>query len=349
MAEFMKELWKSLGVKGLPSTAYHPQTDGQTEQVNQELEVYLRFYVNYQQDDWVRWLDQAEFIQHSNFQEAIQNTPVYLMHGFVPWAGREEGSSGRSPGASDWKRNLLEARKNATEALEKARESMTKFYNNKGERSREYVEGEKVWLSAKTLKTSRPSKKLDQRKLGPFTILEKIGQSSYRLQLPKSWNRIHPVFNEILLSPYHLPSFGIQEIPAPPGPVDQEGHPEYEVEDILAARKRGRGIQYLIKWHGYGNEENTWEPRRNVENAQEAIAEFYKQYPHAARRMIEILKTRIGKMVVEMKNGIEGVFETKTKYRKGYCQDALSVTIRRTMAGERRKNKWTGGFKSLGK
>ena len=206
-----------------------------------------------------------------------------------------------------------------------------------------------MWLNAKNLKTLRPSKKLDQKKLGPFVILEKIGQSSYYLQLPKSWNRIHPVFNEILLSPYHPPNFGIQEIPAPPGPVDQEGHPEYEVEEILASRKRGRGIQYLIKWHGYGNEENTWEPRRNVENAQEAIAEFYKQYPHAARRMVEILKTRMGKLVVEMKNGIEGVFETKTNYRKGYCQDALSVTIRRTMTGGRKKNVPMRGLQSFGK
>ena len=63
ISEFNKELWKLLGIKGMPSTAYHPQTDGQTERVNQELEVYLRFYINYQQDDWSRWLDQAEFVQ----------------------------------------------------------------------------------------------------------------------------------------------------------------------------------------------------------------------------------------------------------------------------------------------
>jgi hypothetical protein len=74
-------------MKGLPSTAYHPQTDGQTERVNQELEVYLRFYINYQQDDWSQWLDQAEFVQNSNFHEAIQDIPFNLMHGFIPWAG----------------------------------------------------------------------------------------------------------------------------------------------------------------------------------------------------------------------------------------------------------------------
>jgi len=137
----------------------------------------------------------------------------------------------------------LEARKHATEALEKARESRPIFYNNKGEKSREYVEGEKVWLSTKNLKTFRPSKKLDQKKLGPFVILEKIRQSSYRLQLPKSWNRIHPVFNEVLLSPYHPPNFATQQIPATPWTCRPRGHPEYEVEGVLASRKQGRGIQ----------------------------------------------------------------------------------------------------------
>ena len=89
ISEFTKELWKLLGICGLPSTAYHPQTDGQTEQVNQELEIYLHFYINYQQDDWVKWLDQAEFVQNAQYHEAIQNTPFFLMHGFHPWTGLE--------------------------------------------------------------------------------------------------------------------------------------------------------------------------------------------------------------------------------------------------------------------
>ena len=173
--EFNKELWKLLGIKGMPSTAYHPQTNGQTERVNQELEVYLRFYINYQQDDWSRWLDQAEFIQNSNFHEAIQNTPFELMHGFTPWSGREEGNLDKSPGANEWKTKLMEARKRAQEALENVRASMKKHYDKKKEKGRDFEEGEKVWLDAKNLKTYQPGKKLDNKKLGPFTILEKVG------------------------------------------------------------------------------------------------------------------------------------------------------------------------------
>ena len=125
---------------------------------------------------------------------------------------------------------VLAARKRAQEALENARSSMKKHYDKRKEKGRDFEEGEKVWLDAKNLKTYRPGKKLDNKRLGPFTILEKVGNSAYRLQLPKSWNRIHPVFNEILLSPNHPPKFASQSIPEPPGPILQEGYPEYNVE-----------------------------------------------------------------------------------------------------------------------
>jgi hypothetical protein len=102
VSKFMVELYKVLGVQGSPSTAYHPQTDGQTERVNQEIETYLRFYVNYQQDDWAKWLDQAEFVLNTRFHEGIQNTPFFLMHGYHPWKGQEKEKTSGSPGVNDW-------------------------------------------------------------------------------------------------------------------------------------------------------------------------------------------------------------------------------------------------------
>ena len=105
----MKELYKILGIKGMPSTAYHPQTDGQTERVNQELETYLHFYINYQQNDWEKWIDQAEFVQNMQFHESIQDTPFHLMHGYHPWTGQETGESEKSPGATEWKKEMWKA------------------------------------------------------------------------------------------------------------------------------------------------------------------------------------------------------------------------------------------------
>ena len=105
-----------------------------------------------------------------------------------------------------------------------------------------------------------------------------------------------------------------------------EGHPEYEVEEILSSRKRGRGIQYLVKWKGYGEEENTWEPRRNVENAREAIEDFYHEYPMAARRMESILRRFKTTVITDLGGSIEEIFETKTDFRKGYCQESMKLS-----------------------
>src|SRR5882757_7924530 len=317
VAEFIKELWKSLRIKGLPSTAYHPQTDGQTEWVNQELEIYLRFYINYQQDDWAKWIDQAEFVLNNRFHEAIQATPFFIMHGFHPWTGEQEGFSQKSPSATQWKKDLDQARENTKSALTKASESMKWFYDKRKGTPIDYKEGEMVWLDAQNLKMYWPSKKLNQKKLEPFKILEKIGHGSYRLQLPKSWNQIHSVFNEVLLLPHHPPQYPSQSI-------NQEGYPEYEIEEILVSRKRGRGIQYLVKWEGYGNEENTWEPRGNLDDAKEVISEFHNRYLDAVRRLIQIMECQTQPLTLAL-GKLKGVFETKTDIRKGYCQDLLPI------------------------
>src|SRR5882757_8402211 len=118
--------------------------------------------------------------QNARYHEAIQNTPFFLMHGFHPWTGLEGVKiSERSPGAKEWKEQWENARKAAVSALEKVAESMKRFYDRKQASSHDYKEGQMVWLDGRNIKTLRPSKKLDQKKLGPFKIVEMIGRRSY--------------------------------------------------------------------------------------------------------------------------------------------------------------------------
>ena len=245
------------------------------------------------------------------------------MHGFHPWTGLEGVKvSEQSPGARNWKEQWENSRKAAILALEKAAESMKRFYHQKQAPSHDYKEGQMVWLDGWNIKTFWPSKKLDQKRLGLFKVLEMIGRRLYQLQLPRSWNWIHPVFNEVLLSPYYPPQFSTQQLPDPPELVNMEGYPEYEVEEILSARKWGRGIQYLVKWKDYWNEENTWEPCHHLDHASELIQEFYQRYPAAIRRIVYILGTTGKSLTVGMRE-LQGVIEMKTDLRKGYCQDPL--------------------------
>jgi hypothetical protein len=86
----MTDLYYLLGIKGNPSTAFHPQTDGQMERINQEVEQYLRIWVNYAQDDWSEWLSIAEFTYNNHDTTSTGYSPFYLNHGHHPWTGLTE-------------------------------------------------------------------------------------------------------------------------------------------------------------------------------------------------------------------------------------------------------------------
>ena len=126
-----------------------------------------------------------------------------------------------------------------------------------------------------------------------------MGQAAYRLKLPQTpaWRRKHNVFNEKLLKPFIKPSFDIQpnDPPAKADLVEEEE--EYKVEAILDSRKKGRYIEYLVKWKGYPDAKNSWEPRGNVRHAEEEVENFHKQYlnkpkPTSSNRGIIITSNR---------------------------------------------------------
>ena len=129
--------------------------------------------------------------------------------------------------------------------------------------------------------TNQPSKKLGQKRYGPFLIKEKIGEAAYRIKLPEGWS-IHDVFNENLLSPVNQPEFRSQVKPPAPDPVIINNEEEYEVETIRGVRKRGRGYQFLVHWKGYSDEDDTWTAESNLDNAREAITEFLAKHPENA-------------------------------------------------------------------
>ena len=86
-SKFMEKFTKALGTKRQLSTAYHPQTDGQMERINQEIGTFLRHYMNYQQDNWTNWLAAAEFQYNDKKHAATEKTPFKLNFGRHPWKG----------------------------------------------------------------------------------------------------------------------------------------------------------------------------------------------------------------------------------------------------------------------
>lgn len=276
----MKEFYRLVGIEGAPSTAYHPQTNGQTKRVNQEIEQYLCLFINYHQSDWAEWLPITEFALNDKVSSSTGYSPFFLNYSLHPRTGREVSHGSRNQRAADFTHTLKQARDAATKSLERAAEYMSRSYNHKRKPARQYKKGDMVWLEGTNLTSQQPSKKLAARRYGPFSIVKKVGKSDYHLCLPKSW-RMHPVFNESLLSPYAPPQFPTQEPPLPPPPDVIDGSVEYEVEEILDSRFHWNKLQYLIKWKGYPSEENTWELEENLKRAQDAIATFHAAHPSA--------------------------------------------------------------------
>ena len=275
---FWDHLSKRLQLSTRMTVAHRPEGDGQTERLNAILEQHLRAYVSYLQDDWVDWLPLAEFSANSLFSETTGMSPFFANYGFHPRLGVEPVETIDAPAArqasafadhmsailTHLREQTILAQARYEEASNKSRATAPRF-----------SVGQKVWLSAKNLKTLRPRKKLDWKNIGPFQITDVLGPYTYRLDLPDSMP-IHPVFNVdqlYLVADDPLPG----QLQEPPPPVFIEGTPEYEVAEVQDCRRRGKGYQYLVRWTGY--DDPTLEPARMIyEDVPELVRNFHRRY-----------------------------------------------------------------------
>jgi hypothetical protein len=157
----MIKLNKVIGTQSALSTAYHPQTDGQTERTNQEIEQYLRVYISLAQDDWVEWLASGEFAYNNWEHTSTKQSPFFLEYGRHPITPAKPKASTQNPSADEFIKNLETAREAARRALEDTAERMKKYADRKRSEEKEFQIGDKVWLDAEHLNTGRPSKTLD--------------------------------------------------------------------------------------------------------------------------------------------------------------------------------------------
>jgi RNase H-like domain found in reverse transcriptase/Integrase zinc binding domain/Chromo (CHRromatin Organisation MOdifier) domain/Integrase core domain len=289
VSKFMVELYAFLKIEKNASTAYHPITDGQTERMNQEIETYLRFYANHDQSNWSQYLPLAEFTYNDHRSSSTGFSPFYLTNGRHPTKGFELAEySSDNDSATEFATRLKEVSEVAKDNLRHTQEVMKNSYNKHKKAANVYQKGDKVWLDAMNLTSTRPTKKLEEKRYGPFEVLEKVGFSSYRLGIPAAW-KIHPVFNECLLRPVVEPRFTWQDVYDQPPPDIVDAEEVYEVQEILDTRVRKRGRyeyrQFLVSWKGYPSEDNTWQDEDDLEDAADVVADFKRRHPAWSRRI----------------------------------------------------------------
>ena len=278
-ARFMKALYKRLGIQTGLTTAFHPQGNGKVERKNQEVEQYLRLFCNKRQDDWVDHLPAAEFALNSRVHAGNQYSPFELIYGYRPDFAPPIGKRSNIPSLEERLDNLARARKDAEAALRLSKQHMKDAYECNKQTAHSFEPGDLVWLAAKDIKIHQKSPKLGPRQLGPFKVLEKVGELDYRLEIPPQF-KIHPVIHVDRLSPWH--DQGVDQ-PPPPEPIEVDGQLEYELEAILDSRMFRRQLQYYCKWKGYSEKHNSWQTAADLANAQDLVAEFHRKNPLAPR------------------------------------------------------------------
>jgi hypothetical protein len=281
-SRFTRRLLDLCDIKGNRSTAYHPQSDGQTERTNQTLEQYLRIYCDYQQDDWHELLPYAEFVYNNTQNASTQLSPFFANQGYhprylVPVTAPTESIN---PTAEALVEQFRQLHKVLRDNLQHAQQLYKEYHDRHAKTPPQFKIGDQVWLNRRNIRTNRPSQKLDVKRMGPFRIEEIVGESklAYRLQLPPQM-RIHPVFHVSLLEPYKESRFAGRTQARPP-PMEVEGELEYEVKEVVDSKVVRGKLQYHVEWVGYGPEERTWEPVEHVGHAAEAIAEYHQRYPN---------------------------------------------------------------------
>ena len=267
-SKFWQALMAQLGVKHKLSTAYHPQTDGQTERLNQTLEQYLRCYVNYEQDDWASKLPLAQLAYNSAPTESTKLSPFYANYGFEPEIDKPPKEGPLAEKAMLTADQLRSLHANMNKELEYVRQRMATYYNKKRLKGPIFKRGEMVYLLRKNFTTTRPSPKLDYKKVGPFKIDEVISDTNYRLSLPSSM-RMHPIFHISLLE--KAPQNAKQQLDIE---VYEE---EYEPERIIDKQVIDGEVKYLIKWKGYNDAENTWEPAKHLKNCPRLLRQYHQK------------------------------------------------------------------------
>ncbi|KAL0542645.1 hypothetical protein IC582_008834 [Cucumis melo] len=260
LSQFWTELFRLSGTKLHKSTAYHPQSDGQTEVVNRGVETYLRCFCNEKPKEWIKWLPWTEYWYNTTYQRSIGMTPFQVVYGRQPPTIVSYGSS---PSKNSTVEEMLQERDivlvSLREHLRLAQEQM-KSYADRKRRDVEFSVGEYVLLRIRPYRQitvrSRRNEKLAPRFFGPYEIIEKIGPVAYRLQLPDN-SRIHPVFHVSQLRKLVGQHENIQPTIQF---VDENYTWKSEPEEVVEYRKTGaEQWEVLVCWKGLPKHEASWE------------------------------------------------------------------------------------------
>jgi Chromo (CHRromatin Organisation MOdifier) domain len=209
-------------------------------------------------------------------------SPFYVNYGRHPYKGTNPWWEAKSQSAIEFIEHIKKVCEEMEAALKQSNETIKRAYNRKKGESREYQPGDKVYLEGTNITMDRPIEKFDDKQHGPFTIIKKVGAMSYKLKLPATWKKVHPIFNKVYLLPFTPVEYPSQKKPPPPPPIITNEGEEYIIEEVMESKLSRGKLKYLVKWEGYLNHADwTWEPEESI--LPDNRAEFHEKHPSAPR------------------------------------------------------------------
>ena len=279
---FWKSVVANYGSVMALSSAHHPQTDGQTEILNAMIEQMLRAYVSSDKESWSRWLSVLTYSYNSSVHSSTKYSPNFLLMGYNPRVSMgaivPEVDPSRRPflpsqSAEDFVEALEIHRTFAKDAIALAQDRQAKAHDKKRRPIQEMEIGDYALVNPHSLElvdVEGTGKKLVQRMIGPFEVVEKINPQVYRLRLPDTYS-MHPVFNIEHLKKYIRSPTTLGERTELPPTRDLKATEEYEVEAILGHRMTGKRKanrrMFLVRWKGYGPADDSWVTDYDLRNA----------------------------------------------------------------------------------
>jgi hypothetical protein len=260
---FTSQLWEQLftrsGTQLHLSTAYHPQSDGQTERVNQCLEIYLRCFTHATPSKWAVWLHLAEFWYNTAFHSALNTSPFEVLYGHPPRYFGIHSEDCAIPELQVWLKERRLMHSLIQQHLNRAQQHMKNMADKK--RSfRSFELGDWVYIKLQPYVQSsvaaRANHKLAFRYFGPFQVIQKFGSVAYKLQLPTT-SSIHPVFHVSQLKA----AKGFQGAlhSTLPSSDDAFQYPIMLLDNRLIKKGNTTVSQVLIQWSDTAVEDATWE------------------------------------------------------------------------------------------
>ena len=278
LGHFWRTLWKRLGTNLNFSSAYHPQSDGQTEVTNRSLGNLLRCLSQQHGGSWDTILSQAEYAYNDSVSRSTGLTPFQIVYGDHPRGVLElrdvNTMERKSAQAEDFANVMKDVQQQVKDRLQKAADKY-KTHADKKRRDLQFKVGDLVMVHLKKERLPKGQyTKLMMKKAGPFKILQRCGNNVYKIELPPEIG-LSPIFNVSDLYAYKESNTcdagtGIQEHKVTETPLPQVIPPKIECildKKVTRQTRKHTYYTYLVKWVGCPHEDATWMTRKDIEKA----------------------------------------------------------------------------------